>query len=588
MSDIEKEYIEVPDLPNVVQGDGKYLMTQLRKYLASIARQVNLANGFKSKEDTGTSGYSAPPNFTLTFSMDGGLFKWDDPSYFKDIAYYELRTDTNVGADSGLVDRTSNNYSAKMPLLYAGRVYLYAVLQNGQASNGSILDYNKARPEKPQDINLSKNEQGTLVNFTFIPLDCIGAHIYINGEMYETQDNWLLYTGDATKIDVVKVAYYDPFGEGEMGELYCTVPRVKNFLVERNGATLDFYWDSVGINGAGYAVRVSTTPVWGNGIELFRTSLRKKKLEYPNAGNIYFLIKAYDEHGNFSDTATWFLLNSVEDQRKNIILLTDEHATHYIGNKIGTYYDAQNNGLRLVEGFYAGEYISGGYLPYTARARNWCEYKLNASTDSDIIIADLDFPLTDDRAKTITMVGGIVEDLDGIEVHAYLSERLNHGLDSLLEASLNNQLETADGDKPLESLHCDKFENGRWFNGVKENELTRLKYEFPNPATRFSFTFNVKIMEELNACTFAVIYGDSGYLKLSYRDGFILEGSDGNDVVLDFDLGMADIISFGISQGNEERRLFVKNLNAKVGTKWYQAKIKAPPIGAFTTIRFYD
>ena len=590
MSEIEKEYIEVPDLPNVVQGDGRYLMTQLRKYLASIAQQVNLANGFKSKEETGTSGYAAPSNFTLTFSMEGGLFKWDDPSYFKQIAYYELRIDINVGTDAGLLERTSNNFSTQMPVSFSGRVYLYAVLQNGGASNGAILDYNKKRPEKPQDINLSKNEQGTLVNFTYIPLDCIGAHIYINGQMYETQDNWFLYTGDALQLNEIQVAYYDSFGEGEKGYLYCKVPNVKGFLVERNGAVLDFYWDSVGINGAGYVVRVSTTPVWGNGIELFRTSLRKKKLEYPNPGDMYFLIKAYDEHGNYSENATWFLLKTTVDQQKNIILTMDEHGTHYTANKIGTYYDAEANGLRLTDGFYSGEYISGGTLPYTARARNWCEYKLSSNINTDITIADLDFPLTDEKAKTITMVGGVITDLDGITVQMFLAEQLDHRIGSVIEAGLNQHLKTENGEAPIESIHCDEYENSRWLKGVKQSELTRLAYKLPTSVKTFSFAFNLKIMRGMNDCTLARIYGDNGSLTLSYRDGnkFILCGTDSKRIEIPLDPGMSDILSFGISQGESERRLFIKNLNSKIQVYWYSKSIKAMPIGVFDTIQFND
>ena len=215
MSEKEKVYIEAPDLPNVVQGDGRYLMTQLRRYLAAIAEQVNLANGFKANEEIGSSGIAPPPNFTLTFSVEGGVFKWSDPTYYNKLAYYEVRTNTAVGTLSGLLERTTNNYSYKMPVSSVGTAYLYAVLQDGTASNGSALQYSKKRPEKPQDINMSKNAQGTLINFTFIPLDCIGAHIYVNGIMYETQDNWMLYTEDAGQISEIAVAYYDSFGEGE-------------------------------------------------------------------------------------------------------------------------------------------------------------------------------------------------------------------------------------------------------------------------------------------------------------------------------------------------------------------------------------
>ena len=585
--EIEKEYIELPDLPNVVQGDGRYLMTQLRKYLASIAQQVNLANGFKSKEETGTSGYAAPSNFTLTFSMEGGLFKWDDPSYFKQVAYYETRTDTNVGTIVGRLDVTPNNFSDKMPIMYAGRVYLYAILQDGTISNGAILDYNKKRPEKPQDINLSKNEQGTLINFTFIPLDCIGAHIYINGYMYTTQDNWLLYTGNATQINEVQVAYYDSFGEGEKGYLYCHVPNVTGFLVERNGAVLDFYWDSVGINGASYSVRVSTTPIWENGLELFRTSLLKKKMEYPNTGDLYFLIKALDEHGNLSESATWFLLKSKEDQQKNIIMSFNEHANKYTGNKLNTYYDAEAAGLRLTDGSYTGEYLSAGNLPYVARARNWADYKLSSSNNSDITFSDLDFSIKDDKAKTITMVGGLASSLEGTEVTTYIAERLEKGLESVLEVSLNGTTETVNKEKPVESQHCDEYVYARWFKGIKQNELTRLKYEIKPTVTTFSFLFNIKMTTDITSCTIALIHGDGGELLLSYRDGFLLEGSDGNNIYMPFKVTPNDMITFGISQGENSRTLYVKKLDAILSENVYSKAINAPPVGAFNMVQFY-
>lgn len=586
MSEIEKEYIEVPDLPNVVQGDGRYLMTQLRKYLASIAQQVNLANGFKSKEETGTSGIAAPSNFTLTFSMEGGLFKWDDPTYYKQLAYYEVRTNTHVGTTLGLLDKTSDNFSTKMPLSFAGRVYLYAILQDGSVSNGAILDYNKRRPEKPQDINLSKNEQGTLVNFTFVPLDCIGAHIYINGQVFETQDNWFLYTGDAEQIKEVSVAYYDSFGEGERGYLYCEVPNVTGFLVERNGAVLDFYWNSVGINGASYSVRVSTTPTWENGLELFRTSLLKKKMEYPNTGDLYFLIKALDEHGNTSKSAIWFLLKSTEDQQKNIIMTFDEHATKYTGNKINVYYDAEAAGLRLSDGTYAGEYLSAGNLPYEARARNWADYKLSAIENTDMTFADLDFSLNDDKAKTITMVGGLASSLEGTEVTTYIAERLTKGLESVLEASLSGTTETVNKENPVESQHCDEYAYGRWFKGIKQNELTRLAYEIKPSVATFSFLFSVKMVTDVKPCTIAMIHGD-GELLLSYRDGILLESSDGCDIYIPYKVSTNDIITFGVSQGKDKRTLYIKKFDPIIGNGIISKTINAPPVGNLNMVQFH-
>lgn len=580
MSEKEKVYIEAPDLPNVVQGDGRYLMTQLRRYLAAIAEQVNLANGFTANEEIGSSGIAPPPNFTLTFSVEGGVFKWSDPTYYNKLAYYEVRTNTAVGTLAGLLERTTNNYSYKMPVSAVGTAYLYAVLQDGTASNGSALQYSKKRPEKPQDINMSKNAQGTLINFTFIPLDCIGAHIYVNGIMYETQDNWMLYTEDADQISQIAVAYYDSFGEGEKSYLYCKIPQVQDFIVERNGAVLDFYWRSVGVQGAGYAVRASTTPSWENGLEIFKTELLKKKMEYPNTGDIYFLIKAYDEHGNFSQKASWFLLKTVQDQQKNVIVDFDEHQTMYTGNKVGTYYDAVAHGLRLSEGVFKGEYISAGHLPYTARARSWSDYKIENVSNTDIAISDLDFSTLDDRAKTINMVGGTVADLDGVEVKTYIADK-NADKTAFIEAPLDEDLQTTAGEEPTEHIHCDVFDYARWSKGLKQDELTRLAYNLPAGASTFSLTFNIKIMDSLEPSAIASIGGENGALYLRYDDGLVLVGSDGLSQKLPLNPSTMDIIAIGVSQSDTERTLYA----VLQGTAQYKT-IKALPIGIMTAVRF--
>lgn len=585
MSEKEKVYIEAPDLPNVVQGDGRYLMTQLRRYLAAIAEQVNLANGFKANEEIGSSGIAPPPNFTLTFSVEGGVFKWSDPTYYNKLAYYEVRTNTAVGTLAGLLERTTNNYSYKMPVYAVGTAYLYAVLNDGTASNGSALQYSKKRPEKPQDINMSKNAQGTLINFTFIPLDCIGAHIYVNGIMYKTQDNWMLYTKDADQISEIAVAYYDSFGEGEKGYLYCKIPQVQDFIVERNGAVLDFYWKSVGIQGAGYVVRASTTPYWENGLEIFRTELLKKKMEYPNTGDIYFLIKAYDEHGNFSQNASWFLLTTVQDQQKNVIVDFNEHQTMYTGNKVGTYYDTEAHGLRLSEGVFNGEYISAGHLPYTARARSWVDYKIEGISNTDITVSDLDFSPLDDRARTINMVGDVVSDLDGVEIKTYIADK-NADNSALIEAPLDEDLQTMAGEEPTEHIHCDVFDYARWNKGLKQDELTRLAYKLPTGTSTFSLTFNIKIENSLEPSAIASIGGTHGTIYLRYDDGLVLVGSDGLSQKLSLKPSPMDIIAIGISQSDTERTIYAVNNNAAFQEPAQYKTIKAPPIGIMTTVRF--
>ena len=50
MADIEVELIRCPDLPNTIQGDGRYVMSLLKSYLGQINDQVNLANGFTAEE----------------------------------------------------------------------------------------------------------------------------------------------------------------------------------------------------------------------------------------------------------------------------------------------------------------------------------------------------------------------------------------------------------------------------------------------------------------------------------------------------------------------------------------------------------
>ena len=104
MADLEKEIIKAPELPNVVKGDGRYVMSQLRKFLKEMAIQVNLANGFTADEiQPSDSGYAAPANFVLQFDSLGGHFSWRHVTYLEELAYYEIRTDDHVGSSVGLL-----------------------------------------------------------------------------------------------------------------------------------------------------------------------------------------------------------------------------------------------------------------------------------------------------------------------------------------------------------------------------------------------------------------------------------------------------------------------------------------------------
>ena len=595
MADLEKEIVKAPELPNVVKGDGRYVMSQLRKFLKEMAIQVNLANGFTADEiEPSDSGYAAPANFVLQFNSMGGHFSWRHVTYLDELAYYELRTDDHVGAQVGLLDRTTDNKSDVMPATSAGRVYLYAVLKDGSYSAGSILSYNKTRPEAPQDISMTKNEQGILITFTFIPLDCIGAHIYINGVMYEVDDNIFLYTGDAETIDKIEVAYYDNFGEGERGYLNLIIPNVQNFIVERNGAMLDFQWDPVDVYNVGYVVKVANVPVWNTGIELFRTNRSKNKIEYPNYGDTYFMIKAYDPHGVYSKDASWYLLATIDDTTRNHIVDFDQYETRYAGSKVNMYYDDTAGGLRITDDAFTGEYVFKGVLPQTYRARNWHEEQISSVENSDLRVIDLDFSINDEEALYTTCVGGIIGNVDSVEFRAQLARYIGADSEHEFQASLNGTLLTMDEQEPSESQNADTYDYGRYDLGLSMNDLTRLKYTLKNYGEDFGFIFHLKIMELPDRCVFAkMLFGSSAWIEIGYNGVYYAEDSNGVRTEINASFRYPDWLSFGLSQDSNTRTLYLKNLNvtpddtASDDRYVLKSESKVGPMGTPTAIQFY-
>lgn len=587
MADEKKLQIAVPELPNTVAGDGRHVMSLLRKYLKEMAVQINLANGFEGVPET-SSGYAAPSGFVLKFSVDGGTLSWNDVSYYDQLAYYELRTDRNVGESRGLLERTTENTSMVLPDAAASTVYLYAVLRDKTYSNPSVLTYSKKRPDAPQKINLTKNEQGVLVQFTEIPLDCIGAHIYIGGTMLTSGDNIFLYKlSENENIDTVGVAYYDQFGDGERAVIYNNVPDVTGFLVERNGAVLDFYWDPIELHGVSYAVQVSETGVWGTGLELFTTELNKKKLEYPNAGGKYFLIKAADEHGNWSENAAMYHLVTADDPSKNVIVEFDEGSLGYPGNKYGMYYDPTIGGLKIADEMMRGEYIFSGELDQTYRARNWADYKTNLLRTSNLRISDLTDTIDSTKLYSMTLGGGELVGGDIPEVRSYLAEYIGMGTRDLLLASLESTTDDDSGNAAAEAVHADTFTYGRWNTGLSVEQLTKLSYDYEGTET-FHAQFVIRLSETPTWCTIAVFSNGTDWLELGYDGGFYLKGSDGKENRVTPSVSSSDCITFSISQGAEIRalRLCITSLSNGRDTL-YESTINAAPIGAFTNVRFY-
>ena len=147
-----------------------------------------------------------------------------------DVAFYEIRTDDNAGAETaGLLART-NNLSAILPLTErSGKLYLYAKSAIGKYSAPAILQYNKPVPKKPNPPVLTSTIGGFGLTAEAIPNDCAGMNIYINGtdgqKTIKTENNSYSHTCGAGIYDV-SIAYYDFFGEGEKSEASRVVVKV--------------------------------------------------------------------------------------------------------------------------------------------------------------------------------------------------------------------------------------------------------------------------------------------------------------------------------------------------------------------------
>lgn len=170
------------------------------------------------------------PNTPDGFGIDFGAAcaaSWKEVTN-TDVAFYEVRTDDNAGAETaGLLART-NNLSAILPLTErSGKLYLYAKSAIGKYSAPAILQYNKQPPKKPNPPVLTSTIGGFGLTAEVIPRDCAGMNIYISGtdgqKTIKTENNSYSHTCGAGIYDV-SIAYYDLFGEGEKsGESRVTV-----------------------------------------------------------------------------------------------------------------------------------------------------------------------------------------------------------------------------------------------------------------------------------------------------------------------------------------------------------------------------
>ena len=584
MGESQKKVLHAPKLPTAIQGDGRYLLSLLRDFLAQQTTQINAANSFTADDvEADKEGkVLAPRNFRLTFSRLGGLLQWDHSLSPKELSCYEIRTNKNVGSEIGLLERTTRSDSESLPSTYSARIFLFAIDRMGQVSHPAEIQFTKARPTKPRDLTMTKTQEGTLITFLEIPLDCIGAYIYVNDVRYESVDNLFLYTGGAV-IERLRVAYYDQYGEGESEIIYCTMPDVENFLVERNGPQLDFYWDPLPIYNVRYEVKVGVTPEWDKALTIFVTKLNKHRYVYPNTGRYYMLVKAIDEHDNYSKNAAYFLLTNEMDIHKNVIIRLDEEKTGYNGTKINLYYDKAREALLLEKDALRGEYLINVKLPQKYRARNWLEASVIGETNNDYLFDDLDFEWDSEDASN-TMWNGTVGDLRGVEVVHEIARYDASETDPFIAViGLDGDL-TAKGAVPAVQSNV-KYAPSRWTQGLRLSWNSSVVYQQIKIPAQFSMMFWMRLRDGLPDTQILMLKGQKN-LSLSYDrrvNEFHLTGGDGVSIRVKLSFRPNDCIAVGIVQEASLRRLFLYSL---AGDVCEEGAAAATPIQGLNTLMF--
>lgn len=571
----------MPELPTTVKGDGRYVLSLLRKYLKSVNEQVNIANGFTEDEveENKKGDFTRPKNFTLTFDRMGGVLNWDAVPN-NNLAYYELRINDSIGTVTGLLEKTTATSSIQLPPTASGKIYLYAVSKEGKVSNPNTLTYNKRRPEAPSDISLTKNNEGTLITFLEIPTNCIGANIYIDGTKYESLDNLYLYP-DAS-ITEVAIAYFDQFGEGELAKFSCIVPNVTGFYVEKNDANLYFYWDSVPIYNVTYVVKMGTTNRWEECVEIFRSKTNKHRYIRPNQSKTYFLIKAVDDHNNYSAESAWFYLNTTLEIKKNIVLNFDQEQVGYSGGKLNMYYNVARHGLNLEPQTFKGEYFIYNVLQQKIKARNWIDNKISGLSDNNLRVMDLTFALDSKEAERF-LLSGLVGDITNVVLKNQIARYTGKNND-YFNAIVDGTTDAKNGTKKDE--HKVSMAFTRFNKGALVTDVTRLVYAC-NVPSNFSMNFWIKNTSRLTDCFLVILYNSKTNTKLyigydSHDKAFYTRDNvQLKTIFVPIDTSDRDWVFIGLAQSADTRMLYINEYN--YGLKNIVTD-KIMPCGTFDTI----
>lgn len=158
---------------------------------------------------------NTPDGFTIRFA-EQAIYNWREVTN-ADVDFYEVRLNTAVGNDDGLLAKSSNTTASSLLQNRQGTVYLYAHNPVKGYSAPAMLEYNVPKPITPTDVTVKTTMNGLVVTYSPIPSGSHHANIYVNEQRYQSTANTIFIPIEAG-VHKVKVAYVDIFGEGDTSD----------------------------------------------------------------------------------------------------------------------------------------------------------------------------------------------------------------------------------------------------------------------------------------------------------------------------------------------------------------------------------
>lgn len=154
---------------------------------------------------------NAPQGFSVSFG-DMAHFNWLEVKN-ADVDYYEIRSDLSAGQNDGLIGRSNNTTFSTLLTERTSKVYCIAHNPAKGYGAPAELTYNVPIPKQPTKVKATANISGIGVTFEPIPVNCKGANVYIDDNVYYITTNVINVPLEAG-VYAVQVAYVDMFGEG--------------------------------------------------------------------------------------------------------------------------------------------------------------------------------------------------------------------------------------------------------------------------------------------------------------------------------------------------------------------------------------